>query len=491
MINKYWKITLVLFLGVMISLVGFKYRIRQYSQTPSVSENFDEIGYLWLGKSLLSTGIPANWSALDFYNQYQPANGERVLNYNIGVNDQLPSLNNWSKFKKPTVRSYESTLDNNYKSQFLIVQPYLDNPPLTGIIFAAFDSGKSMAVSTIKQIRLVPIIALSMTIITIFLLGYFLISFNVGLIASLIYCFGPGFVISSRMAVPENLIAFLLPLTLLILYFYQKTKKTKLLITLGIICFIAVWLKVSGLIIPLIIAMICFNQKDFRSGWISIASGALGFLSYVGYCLIYSPTLFIQMITTQGARMFNGPASILASILHPEIPAFLFDGWIILGYISILGIIILKNKNQHFNYFSLSVVGYLIFFMLFGGLNYPWYQFIIYPILAISLGIIIDKFLKKPRFEFNFLFFLTVVSTLLQYSQYTDNWINFLNTYRLLFIILVLVSAVGWFFKRFQKNLLRISLIIMLFLSLYLSTRIINNLNFLWPLLTQNKISIY
>lgn len=491
MINKHWKIILVLFLGLIISLIGFKYRIRQYSQTPFVSENFDEIGYLWLGKSLLSTGIPANWSALDFYNQYKPTNNERVINYNIAVNEQLPSLNNWSEFKKPTVRSYESTLDNNYKSQFLIVQPYLDNPPLTGIIFAIFDSGKSMATSTIKQIRLVPIIALSMTIITIFLLGYFLVNFNVGLISSLIYCFDPGFVISSRMAVPENLIAFLLPLTLLILYFYQKTKKTRLLIIIGIICFIAVWLKVSGLIIPLILTMICFYGKDFRSGWIFTASGILGFLSYIGYCLIYSPTLFVQMISTQGARMFNGPASVLASILHPKVPAFLFDGWIILGYISLIGIIILRKRNQYLNYFSLSIVGYLIFFMLFGGLNYPWYQFIIYPILSISLGIIIDKFLIKPRFEFNFLFFLTVVSTLLQYSQYTDHWINFLNTYRLLFIVLVLVSAISWFFKRSQKNLLRISLIIMLFLSFYLSTRIINNLNFLWPLLSQNKITIY
>ena len=489
--KKSWATVLLLFIGLTISLIGFKYRIRQYDQIPFVNQSFDEIGYLWLGKSLLSTGVPANWSALGFYSQYQKSEEESVNGYNIVVNGKSPSIKNWSTFMNPAVWSIEGSFDNNYKSQFLIVQPYLDNPPLAGIIFALVDSGESMTVSSIKQIRLIPIIALSATITTIFLLGFLLANFNVGLISALIYCLGPGFVISSRMAVPENLLAALLPLCLLLFYYYQKTKRTYLLSLLCIFCFLAVWLKVSGLIIPLVLIMICFNKKMYRVGWIIVASAILGFLSYVGYCMAYSPRLFLQMISTQGSRMFAGPASILVKILNPEVPSSFYDGWIILGYMSVLGLVYISKKNKNLNYISYSVVGFLIFFMMFGGLNFPWYQFIIYPILALSLGVVINNFLVKPRFEFNLLFFLTVVSTLLHFAQYTNNWIIYLNTYRLLLIVFVLGSSFGWFFRRSRKFLLRASLVMMIIYSFYLGITIINNLNYLWPLLMQNKISLY
>lgn len=487
--KKDWKI--VLLLGIIISLVGYKYRIRQYDQIPFISQNFDEYGYLWLGKSLLSTGIPANWSALNFYNQYQQSNNDQVIGYNINVDTKSPSPGNWNTFKKPVVKSFEGTFDNNYKSQFLIVQPYLDNPPLTGIIFALVDSGKSMAFSTLKQIRIVPIVVLSATIITIFLLGYYLLNFKVGFISALIYCLGPSFIISSRMAVPENLIAAILPLSLLILFFYRKTHQKRFLIAVWLLCFISTWLKVSGLIIPLSLAIICFNAKYYRTGWIITSSAVSSFLGYVIYCYLYSPVLFNQIITTQSTRMFNGPALILSKIFHPQVPSSFYDGWIILGYISFLAIILLSRKVKNLNFLSSSIFGFLIFFMIFGGINFPWYQFIIYPILALSIGTIINHFLVHPRIEFNLLFFITVVSTLLHYSQYTPNWITYLNSYRILLVIFVLFSTFSWFFHKSGKIILRTSLVFMVIFAFFIGIKIVNNLNYLWPLMTENRIEIY
>jgi 4-amino-4-deoxy-L-arabinose transferase-like glycosyltransferase len=482
----------VLILGVLLSLFGLKYRLRQYDSFPFPQQNFDEYGYLWLGKSLLSTGVPANWSALPFYNQYR-GKSRSIAGYNISENGKTPNIKNWSQFNNPLVTNIEATFDNNYKSQFLLVQPYLDNPPLAGIFFALVDPGRSIVNNTVSYIRLLPVVALSTTVLTLFVLGYRLFSFKTGLITAGIYALGPGFVISSRMAVPENLIAALFPLTILIFYCYQKKPRTWLLVLNCILCLMAIWLKISGIIIPMTLTLLAFRGNRLKSGWVIVATTITGLLSYVVYGLLYNANLFWQMLSTQGSRAFSGPVGILVKILHPEIPAPFYDGWIIIGYLSVIGITFLGRKQKQYEYVSYPVVCFLIFFTLFGGLNYPWYQFIVYPILALAAGVVINNFIDKPRIEFNLLFFLIVVSTLLHYSQYTDKWIDHLNVYRLQFGVLVLAGLGSLLLCNKQVSLLILknSLIAMFLYSLYLGIGIINNLNVLWPLLMENNFKIF
>lgn len=484
---------LIACLVVVITLLGFHYRLRQYSVIPYPSGNFDEIGYLWLGKSLINSGVPANWSAFQFYNQYR-RESENILisakDYNISVNNISPNLANWAVFKNPLVTAVESDVDG-YKSQFQMVQPYLDNPPLTGIIFALVDRGDSVYRSSVKNIRLIPIAVASFTVVTVFFLGYFLSGWRAAFITALIFALGPGFVVSARMAVPENLIAGFLPAALLLAILNQKYHRKWMFIALCILSFIAVWLKVSGLIIPFAAAIILVKQHQPKSAFIISLCAGLGYISYLIYGFLYNSRLMLQMLNLQSARMFGGPLSTLYKIFHPEVPLPMYDGWIILGYLSTFFLAAVPALKKTSVYITYPVFAYLVFFALFGGNNYPWYQFIIFPILSLAVGLVIDHFLQSPRIEFNLLFFVIVPSSLLHYAGFTTDWLPRLNQYRVFLLLFVLVGAGYILLKPKAEWILRISLMAEIGYSLFLGIRIINNFQFLWPLLTQSSFKIF
>jgi hypothetical protein len=240
----------ILFLCIAsLCFLGFKYRFRQYESIPPVNTSFDEVGYLWLGKSLLSTGIPANWSALDIYQNN--TNQEEIFvafsDYSLTYKTNKPSLKTWSNFPHPLYRSIESNIDG-YQSQFLIVEPYLDNPPLFGTILAFFDKGISALQSSVRGIRLFPIFTSIITIAAIFIFCYQQFNLLTAITSSLIFALGPAFVISNRLALPENLIATLL---ILCLFLYSKSKENTLFrYLIYLICFLCPLIKISALIIP-------------------------------------------------------------------------------------------------------------------------------------------------------------------------------------------------------------------------------------------------
>lgn len=464
--------------------LGYSYRIRQYKIIPPVNYNFDEVGYLWIGKSLLTTGIPATWSALSFYLDYDSftrQHGVSVNGYNLEVDQKIPTILSWNKFPKPITKSQEISVDN-YRSGFRLVQPYLDNPPLMGIILALADPGKSVFDSTVANVRLVPIILLSLTIGTIFLLGLLMSNFWSGFIASLIYAVGPGFVVTSRLALPENIFAALFPVLLLALFYYLRSPKKYLLGILIAASFLMPLFKVSGVILPLTIASVLVFHKHHRPALGVLASMALGFGAYLFYGFYYQADLFIKVLTAQGGRNFSGPLGILIKVLFPQTPLPMYEGWVLLGFSAAL--LLMRLKSLKFaEIVTFSVVVHLLFFTFFGGDNFPAYLFITFPLLALSLGILIEQGIRQPKLSFNLLFFFVVFSSMLHYSRWQLSFLNYLTSYRILVLVFVITPLILWLVKRPNSYLLKFSLIIMFVLSLWLSTKITNNMQSLWPYL--------
>ena len=67
--NEAVRLRLILTIGVLLLIIfwGVKLRNRQKYQYPPPESTFDEIGYVWLGQSLLRGGVPMDWTAHKFY----------------------------------------------------------------------------------------------------------------------------------------------------------------------------------------------------------------------------------------------------------------------------------------------------------------------------------------------------------------------------------------------------------------------------------------
>jgi hypothetical protein len=480
---------LILFcLGISISLIGFKYRLRQYQSIPPASTTFDEQGYLWLGKSILTTGIPANWSALDIYQKHASDNETdyKLSGYNISSSISTPSFKNWSTFPKPLFSNIESNIDG-YRSQFLFVQPYLDNPPVFGIFLALIDNGTTALISSVGKIRLFPIAISTLTIFLIYLSAYYRYGLLASILASLIYAIGPGYVISGRLALPENFISFLFILTyflLLSLKNYPILKYPLLLIS-----FLCPLIKLPGLIIPASLFLYFIYQKKYRLSLIILLSAAFGLLCYITYGFYYDRSTFISMLQNQGQRQFLGPISMLVKTIYPQIPFPMFDGWIILGYISILGL--LSKKLFTGSVFLLfGILSYFLFFLFFGGNNFPWYQFIIFPLLSLSLGINIAHFFGKIRFYILPVFFTFIFSSLFYYSYIFLEWGKLLNIYRLSIFTFLIIPGIFFLTKKYSILFGKISLLLMLGISFWFSIKIINQMQIVWPILQSKPYPI-
>jgi len=476
----------LLFCIIFLCFLGFRYRLRQYQSIPPVSTTFDEQGYLWLGKSILNTGIPANWSALDIYQDSSEDNQLVYFqDYNLFYGSQSPSIKNWSNFPHPLYRSIESKIDG-YQSQFLIVQPYLDNPPLFGVILAIFDNGTTALRSSVKNIRLFPIVTSIVTITFIFIYCYQQFNFTTAIISSLIFALGPAFVISNRLALPENLIATLL---ILCLFLNTKSKYHKLARYLTyFICFLCPLIKISALIIPASLILIDFfikKELNFRLMLVTL----LGLFTYIGYGFLLDKNILIQMFVNQGQRQFLGPISMLIKAIYPQIPFPYFDGWIIFAYFSIIIISINKISNKT-KPLLIAFITHTIFFLLFGGNNFPWYQWIIYPLLAICCGVVISYSFNKFSQTIIFPFFIIVFSSLNYYARYGIDWGKYLNTFRLLIVVFLIIPFIPSIFKNRSKVFSKLSLFIMFIISLFYSIQIINNFQSIWPILLNKHYPI-
>jgi 4-amino-4-deoxy-L-arabinose transferase-like glycosyltransferase len=492
--KKYQRILFALLI-LLISYLGFSYRIRGYQVIPYVHNSWDEQEYLWLGKSLLTSGVPASWSSLPIYFSDQLKTVAEnyklrtVKGFNIQINEHSFNLSSW---KNPLLPHFvyldiQSTVEG-YTSNFRIVQPQLDNPPLAGLIFAAFDNNGNLYHSSVKTIRLIAIFFTTLTVAGIFLLSFKLYKLPTAIISSLIYALGPGYVVSGRLAVPENIIAAIYTFALLILVFYNQ-KETKLKFWgLLLICFFSPLLKLVGVIVPLGLSLILASEKKIRQSLLLLLSGFLGIMAYVIYGLFYNKNIFLMMLSNQTERNFMGPISVLFKFMLPHFTAPMYDGWLILGFISVF--LALKSFTFKDHLIPLAIVAHLIFFLFFGGDNYPWYLFIIFPLLSITAGYCINHFLTNPHFGFNVLFYIVVLSSLLYYALLGTKWPEFLNIYRILTFVALLLPLIPLIFKKPLQRYLQISLVVMLLGSFYLSTRIINNFQFLWPQLYQQDYQL-
>ena len=365
----------------LILILGFYLRSYNLYTWPRLGATFDEYAWTWQGISLIKQGIPKSWSPLPAYK-----NKHHIV--------------------------YQ-------KANFVIVSPYLEHPPLFGLVagsYALLNGVKDILDVDISKIRG---LALLLGVLSIFLVYVFaaeVYDYKIGLISAFIYSIIPTIAVGSRIVQNEN---FFIPLFLLALFLTSKFIKTNKVIfrnLAAIVCGLLALAKVPWLAAALAIVLILFYLKKYKDAGKFLAIVIPVFLIYFVYGFYYDGSLFIKLFSFQLARYDLTFNSIFALFTSPYlVDRFFIDGWIYFGWTAIF---LLPIKDFKKNFFVL--LPFLAYFAVFifaipNEAGHGWYRYPFYPFMTISIALFLKEYFTKNYF-LTFLFLIFTGLSMLQMS---------------------------------------------------------------------------
>lgn len=482
MIKKYSKLLIIVLLLILI-FIGFRLRFRSYQFYPPIASTFDEQVVVWAGSSLINTGIPTSWSFIDDYLTDNRGHFVGINNWSIYYDNQNPNLSNFKTFPKPLSHRIEFELDQGYKSQFVVVQPQIEQPPL-GPLLSAFLSG-SYKLKTFSDIRLeqirIPVIYLSViSILLVFVITKLAYDTKSAIISATLFTFVPTLVISQRLAVSENYLTFFILIGILFNLLWIKTNQTKFLILNSLLIIICYLIKPFGISLAIVLGLSIFvYQKPLKFLIYPLISTFISILIFYFYGSFYSLELFTKVVSYQQNR-FNAPLQGIFKLLIPRITNLFLDGWIIFGYLSVF-YLTLRNRFKEDFWVVAPILSSLFFFFIYGGEDYGWYRLILYPFLMIGMGKVISDAFDNVNPFLNVSFLILVLPTNLWWGFYGTNWYPLANIFRIVMVILLGIFTLGFLKQPIFKKLNQLTLLLLILFSLWLSVKTINNTQSFYP----------
>ena len=423
---KKWYVGIIL---ICILLLGFFLRKHDFLTWPREGATFDEFAWTFQGLSMWEKGIPTSWSPHAVY--------------------------------KNKVEYF-----NPQGAHFTLVTPYLEHPPLFGLVaggFAYLRGVRTFDDVTIAKIRLLAIGMGIVSIIAVFALASGIYGSCVGLIASAIYAIVPTVVIGSRIVQNEN---FFIPLFLFALYFahryIQESSKnpaspaggqelrTRNLILTSLLCALLPLAKIPWIAAPLaVIGMFLFSKKWKAAIWVSVATlfCMSGWLTY-GY--ITDAALFTNLWKLQLARYDMAFDSIFIFFRDPVIvDRALTDGWIYFGWAAML-LLLTKNLKQH----APIIFGFLAYFAVFvfaipSEPMHGWYRYPFYPFLSIAIALFIKEYFNKNYLVTAVFFILTGLS---MFAASWEKALGFSYPVFRTYLSVVAIGALPGIFPKLEKK---------------------------------------
>lgn len=415
---KFKKFVIIL---VAILCLGFSLRHHHYIQYPRHGATFDEFAWTWLGINLIRDHKLMSWSS-----QPQYTNKKHLI--------------------------YQG-------AAFWIVTPYLEHPPLFGIVAgsaALINGAKDMYSVDLHNMRKLALFLGLLSMIMIFLLTNSLYGRSTALITTLLYATIPTLVIGSRIVQNEN---FLIPFWLLAIYIIKKyldTGKKRFRNIAAIIAGLLSLAKVPWIVVGASLGMILSYKGRWRDAFFVGMVTLCIFSLFIIYGLALDKKLFLDLWTLQLARYdiaFTGFFSIFTKPLLVD--RYYLDGWILFGWIAI----IFLAKNIKDNYLVLlPFLAYLIvyIFAIPDEASHGWYRYPFYPFLIISTVLLLKEEWKKISFVT--LFFVLIVGL----SLLGNSWLHAFGFSYLVYRIFILVAVIPMIFLLWKKHNQRLSQIYLL-----------------------------
>lgn len=374
-IQKKPSLTLVILVGILITLLAYYLRLQQFFSFPPVNDTRDEYKYAFNGISLIKNKVPESWS---WYEDYK----------NFEIKDIRGS---------------------NYR----MVRPYFEDPPLFALIMGSYAISKGMdGYEKVDAGALRwPMLKLgALNVFLLFALVYFIEGFWEASLAGLIYATVPTLVLSSRLPLAENFLVTLLLISLLLLVYFLKNSSFLVLNLIGLLAGSSVLVKQTGIFIPgaIFLLLLAFKKKKaaiFIVGW------TLAFLIvWLAYGYYYGWPLFVRIQILASGREIRLPSMIINLFETFRITEKMMsaDGWIILGWVSLICYSFRRNFQKSGRlFFIIPISSYLVFFTVMSGHLKGWYRIPFYPFLSWAVASFFLEILNSPRILPSF-FFITL-----------------------------------------------------------------------------------
>lgn len=353
------RVVLIALAGILI--IGTTLRGYNLNTWPREGATFDEYAWTFLGLSLLNTGVPTSWSPHQQYKQRH-----------IYINPR--------------------------GAQFQLVTPYLEHPPLFGLVaglFAKMNGAVDFNSVEILKIRPLALILGTISILAVYLLAQSIYGRRVGLLSSLLYAIIPSIAVGSRLVQNENFFIPLFLLSIYLLHRYIKTSIKSFFIMTALIAFFLPLAKIPWVAAPVTLIAILFYVKKYKEGMIVVGATIMVFCLFIFYGTYYDAKLFQDLWALQLARYDMGFDSIFALFTLPLLTDRLFlDGWILFGWVAW----ILTTKDIKRNYpivFGLLAYGSIFIFAIPNEPGHGWYRYPFYPFLAIAIALFIKEYFNK------------------------------------------------------------------------------------------------
>lgn len=357
--HKNWVVYLLLSLFVVL---GFGLRVFRLDKFNTITS--DEETWIISGLSLLNSGQPESWTV--FWETYE-AMGE-VYWKEVGDENRV------------------------------LVKPYLDHPPVFQMLmgsWAALTQNNGDTVFNWWWLRL-PMIGTALATITLTaVLARRLFDSVTAILSTVSFLVLPAHILAARVVAAEQLLALLLVGSLVLVQQYLDTKRQSSLgWELGVLIFItfmAILIKLSGIIIAITLGIIFLTQKQWYELVVTVVAALLGIATFIGYGCYYNCQLFWAVLEHHAAR----PQTFwyfFTLFGKPDLGYYeLRDPMMVLGLIGVLVAIFMAFKKTELNRTCLfaPVFSLMILFVTIAPIElYGWYKFILFPFLAIGLGYI-------------------------------------------------------------------------------------------------------
>lgn len=373
-ILSYRKVILIMLVGVVISLLGYHLRLQQFSAFPPIGDTRDEVKSVFNGISLIKRGVPESWSWWDDYGEFP--------------------------------------VQNIRGSDYRLVKPWFEEPPLFGSLLGSYaiwkgmDSYEKVDAGALRW----PMLKIgAFDIFLLFILVYLISGFWEATVASLIYATVPTIVLSSRLPLAENFLITLFLLSLLLFVLYLKKNSKLVLLVCSLTAGVAILVKQTGVYIPATIFFLLIAHQKIKPALQVIAISSIFLLSWFAFGYYYNWSLFIHLQGIFSGREIRLPSMIinLFDTFRISEKTMSTDGWMIWGWISVVAFAFLekiRKKKLSRLVLSLAIGSYLVVFAVMSGHSKGWYRFPFHPFLSWAIAAVFINFVKEPSFLYSFFF---------------------------------------------------------------------------------------
>jgi 4-amino-4-deoxy-L-arabinose transferase-like glycosyltransferase len=298
-------------------------------------------------------------------------------------------------------RGARFVFNGNY---FQLVHPYLDHPPLFGLLVGAvawLQGAREFTDVTAEMIRPVPIVCSVVAIWLAYLLGRAVLGAAPAMVGIVLLASAPAAILVQRQVEAEALLAPLLLGTLLLVRETLKPAPGRAAL-LGMLacCAIAPLVKVSGVAVAAIAAAVLLSSGSWRLAAAALASGVLGLALFFAYGAVYDWNLFLRVVSNSESHRYGvlGVYQFIAAPAGPEgANGGLRDGWWLYGWLA-LAMAIGVRRERRFGLLAWPVLGYAVVIMLLAEhISYfGWFRVAVYPSVYMLAGWLAWRSVREP-----------------------------------------------------------------------------------------------